>query len=276
MSWLHFARMCKGLAVIAVLLIVGGCSADDTASPTIQSGAVPLSQSLEHIHGLAVDPADGTVYAGTHAGVWLVDPTTGEVHQVGSSRDDFMGFTSAGPGRFMSSGHPAPGSDASNPVGLIESVDRGKTWQTVGLETQADFHVMAVAGHRVAAWSESTGFVLSDDGGRSWRDGPAVQPVAMAWLDKVLWIVSDKGLVTLEPGDSVTAALSGSPDLLALATAGDARRLWGIAGDGGVWSSSDGQSWRLADTVTAADAFAAGNTNKAYVITTNSMTTIER
>ncbi|MCZ3388890.1 MAG: exo-alpha-sialidase [Actinomycetia bacterium] len=277
MSRLSVVRMCAGLVTIAVLLVVAGCSAHDpTPAPTVQSGAVPLSQSLEHLHGLAVDPADGAVYAGTHNGIWLVNPNTGAIKLVGESRDDYMGFTAAGPGRFMASGHPAPGSDAPNPVGLIESADSGKTWQTIGLEGQVDFHVMAVSGSQVAAWSDGTGLQLSEDGGQSWRNGPDVQPSAMAWFDDVLWMTTGQGLVTLAPGDSVAAAPAGSPDLAAAATASDGSRLWGIASDGSVWSSSDGREWVQDGAIAAAEAFAAADNDTAYVMTADSIKTIQR
>lgn len=278
MTRLPIFRMCAGFVTIAaLLLVVAGCSADDPPEArTVPSGAVALSESLEHIHGLAVDPADGAVYAGTHNGIWLVNPNTGAIELVGESRDDYMGFTAAGPGKFMASGHPAPGSDASNPVGLIESSNGGKTWQTIGLEGQVDFHVMAVSGRRVAAWSDGIGLQLSDDDGQSWRNGPDVQPSAMAWFDDVLWMATGQGLVTLASGDSVAAAPAGSPNLVAVATASDGSRLWGIASDGSVWSSSNGREWAQSGAITAAEAFAAVDNDTAYVITADSIETIQR
>jgi len=49
-----------------------------------------------------------------------------------------------------SSGHPAPGSGQVNPFGLIMSSDGGRSWQKLGLEGEADFHVLA-AGYRSGA-----------------------------------------------------------------------------------------------------------------------------
>lgn len=40
---------------------------------------------------------------------------------------DLMGFTVAGPDRFLASGHPGPGADLPEPLGLVESRDGGQS-----------------------------------------------------------------------------------------------------------------------------------------------------
>ncbi len=44
---------------------------------------------------------------------------------------DLMGFTVAGPGRYLASGHPGLHVDLPQPVGLIETTDGGVTWTPV-------------------------------------------------------------------------------------------------------------------------------------------------
>jgi hypothetical protein len=44
---------------------------------------------------------------------------------------DLMGFTVAGPGRYLASGHPGLHVDQAQPVGLIETTDGGVTWTPV-------------------------------------------------------------------------------------------------------------------------------------------------
>jgi hypothetical protein len=46
---------------------------------------------------------------------------------------------------FYSSGHPARGSGLVNPFGLLRSRDGGKTWEKLGLEGEADFHLLATS-----------------------------------------------------------------------------------------------------------------------------------
>ena len=75
---------------------------------------------MEHVHGLRVDPADGTLYAATHFGLFRV-PENGEAERVADRHQDTTGFTVAGPRTFLGSGHPdsqvdptlldAPGAD---------------------------------------------------------------------------------------------------------------------------------------------------------------------
>jgi hypothetical protein len=55
-----------------------------------------------------------------------------------------MGF-SATAKHFYSSGHPARGSGLVNPLGVIRSKDGGKTWDTLGLERESDFHLLATS-----------------------------------------------------------------------------------------------------------------------------------
>jgi hypothetical protein len=54
--------------------------------------------------------------------------------RVGEGAQDAMSFTIAGPDRFLMSGHPEPGSAGPAHLGLTESTDGGRSWQTLSLE----------------------------------------------------------------------------------------------------------------------------------------------
>jgi hypothetical protein len=69
---------------------------------------------VAHLHGLGVDPADGTLYAGTHHGLIRL-PDGGEATLVADRVQDFMGFTVAGPQHFLASGHPGAPDRAGPP-----------------------------------------------------------------------------------------------------------------------------------------------------------------
>ena len=46
---------------------------------------------------------------------------------------------------FLRQRPPLPGSGLVNPFGLIKSGDGGRTWQKRGLESEADFHLLATS-----------------------------------------------------------------------------------------------------------------------------------
>ncbi|MDT0167302.1 hypothetical protein Q9R32_17250, partial [Actinotalea sp. AC32] len=105
--------------MVVALVSCSAPAADGTAQPPSGHG-VPS----DHVHGVAFNRADDKVYLATHDGLFRYDDT-GPV-RVGPVID-LMGFTAAGPDHFYSSGHPGPGVDMANPVGLIESTDAGET-----------------------------------------------------------------------------------------------------------------------------------------------------
>jgi hypothetical protein len=70
---------------------------------------------------------------------------------------DFMGFAVAGPDEFVSSGHAGPGGELPEPMGLIRSVDTGRTWEVASRGSESDFHVLTTAGARGDGLRRSTG-----------------------------------------------------------------------------------------------------------------------
>lgn len=115
----------------------------------------------------------------THHGTFRLGNGKG-VDRVGESYQDTMGFTVAGPDRFLGSGHPdVQGARQGQParLGLVESTDAGVTWQRLSLSGEVDFHGLAFAHGRVYGWDATTGrFMVSTDR-RSW-DTRSTQPLA--------------------------------------------------------------------------------------------------
>ncbi|GAB3998137.1 hypothetical protein GCM10029992_23100 [Glycomyces albus] len=106
------ARKLSALTGVAALAVAGCTAEPETAEP---GGEV---ENFQHLHGLAI-PAwgEGTVYMATHEGLIAIDGD--EWTYASEVLHDFMGF-SAHPtedGVMFSSGHPAPGSDLTNPWG---------------------------------------------------------------------------------------------------------------------------------------------------------------
>ncbi len=123
------------VAVVGMTVLLASACSTSVTTPS-QSDA----RSLSHIHGLGVDPADGALYAGTHYGVYRLSSERAP-ERVGDIVQDFMGFTVAGPNHFLGSGHPGESNRDDPPnLGLIESTNSGKSWTSVSMNGQADFH----------------------------------------------------------------------------------------------------------------------------------------
>lgn len=109
-------RPSTALFLTMILSLTAGCSDQEPQHTQHQFG---------HVHGLGVNPADQTLYAATHTGVFAIE--NGSAHLIANRRQDTMGFTVVGPDQFLGSGHPASLNEP-NPLGLIRSDDAAKTW----------------------------------------------------------------------------------------------------------------------------------------------------
>lgn len=247
------AARAGAVSVFAALLV--GC-ADE------QSGAAPLPTDIGmgHVHGVGVDPSSGDVLAATHTGLFRLSAGQ-EPHRVADRWQDTMAFTVDGT-RLLGSGHPDLRDDLPVHLGLIESTDVGETWSAVSLQGEADFHALAVAGTRVAAWdSVSASLLLSTDGGRTWQPGAALDsPAADLVLqeDGNLLLATADGLLRSQDGTAVEAFHPAPPELLAQVDVApsDTAELVGVSTDGTVWTLQE--SWSSVGSLPAAPtAFAA-------------------
>ena len=127
--------------VIAAIMLTGVVSCTDRGGTNTasQQGSVALG----HVPGLGVDPGTGDLYAASHYGLFRF-PQSGQPARVGPVQD-VMGFTVVGPNHFLASGHPGPDQDGPSNVGLLESTDGGRSWQTLSLAGQADFHALTTS-----------------------------------------------------------------------------------------------------------------------------------
>lgn len=220
-------------AVVATLVLRAGHGAPAVADAT-DPGPV-------HVHGLGVNPGDEALYIATHTGLWRLPPGRGRPERVGDSRQDTMGFTVAGRDRFLGSGHP---DNVRLPplLGLIESNDRGKSWNPISLLGEADFHVLRAAGRRVYGYDVThERLLVSDDAGRTWTERRAPAPV----LDLVpdasdpdhLVASTAKGLFRSRDAGARWRAAGAELGLLAWPAP---NVLYLVAGTGDVFRSEDG------------------------------------
>ncbi|MCZ8537592.1 sialidase [Paenisporosarcina quisquiliarum] len=146
---------------------------ENPSSPSKDFYKETTDVQVSHIHGLGYPSSGDALMLATHRGpvtyengVWK--ETTGEKH-------DYMGFQAVADG-FVSSGHPEPGSDYKNPLGLLKSTNAGETFEQYAFEGEIDFHYLA-AGYntdRIYVFNEmptkklGNGFYYSDDLGQAW------------------------------------------------------------------------------------------------------------
>lgn len=242
-------RLAVGGALVAVVT-AGGLAFLALGGDEGGGGAAALSPveddpGVVHVHGLGVDPGDGVLYAATHSGLFRV-PEQGEATRVANRAQDTMGFTVSGPATFLGSGHPDFREQRPPLLGLVESTDRGETWDALSLEGEVDFHALHAAHGQVYGFdSTSQTFMVSAD--RETWDRRARLPmrdfaVSPADPDVVL-ATTEQGLARSADGGRAFSPVQGAPVLVVLGWSQDAS-LFGVAPDGTVHSSADGgASW---------------------------------
>ena len=254
-----------GAAAVSAL-VLAGCGADTAAGGEAEAHAHGGDITLEHVHGLGVDPADDAVYAGTHYGLVRISPD-GELTRIADRVQDFMGFTVVGPEHYLASGHPGAGQDAPGNLGLIESTDGGQTWETLSLAGEADFHALDAADGMIYGYSG--GRVLVSEDGVEWSDrGPMrIADLAVDPGDpqRVL-ATTEAGLAVSEDAGESFTAVADAPLMVLVDIAADGGSAIGVAPDGTVFGSTDaGQTWIERGTVGGAPAALTVEGDEVYV-----------
>ncbi|MFE9692324.1 F510_1955 family glycosylhydrolase [Micromonospora sp. NPDC005806] len=197
------------------------------------------TQRLSHVHGLAVNPADGRLYVATHQGVVRLSDSHASL--VGETRQDTMGFTVVGPDHFLASGHPAQGQPGPAHLGLIESRDGGLTWHSVSLAGHADFHVLRTAGTVTYGLDSTSGTLMASNDRTTWDSRSQIDAYDLAVDPKradTILATTERGVQRSTDGGR-TWQPSGGPRALLLYWL-DAERLYAIAVDGRILLSTDG------------------------------------
>lgn len=232
----------------AVLLVQTG-DGDGGEGVRADSGLPPLEveTGVLHVHGLGVDPGDGVLYAATHSGLFRV-PEQGRAARVANRAQDTMGFSIVGPGTFIGSGHPDPREDDVTPplLGLIESDDRGETWDRISLHGQADFHALHAAHGNVYGYDSTSQTFMVSQNRKDW-DRRSKLPMADFAVDPTdpdtLLATTEQGVVRSTDGGRAWTRVPDAPTLVVLTWAGQGQ-LYGVTPDGTVHRSADGGvSW---------------------------------
>lgn len=234
-------------AAVASLLLLSACS---TGSPSGSQAsqdpspagfpAVSGPPEMEHVHNITLD--GDALLLGSHQGLWHQEP--GAAPQRGSEPFDVMAFA-LDDGRYLASGHPAAGSQEPADLGLIQSIDRGRTWTNVSLTGQVDFHRLVTAETTVMGVNSADGTLRSSaDGGATWTllgAGPYDLALDPKEPSRVLATTANGPKFSTNGGRSFTA-IQGAPLLALVAWKGNS--LLGAAPDGGIHTSADaGMTW---------------------------------
>ncbi|MGJ9403517.1 F510_1955 family glycosylhydrolase [Arthrobacter sp. KK5.5] len=231
-------RALVGAAAGAILaLAIAGCSAQP-AEPT--PGDAETDGGLAHVHGAHADPDTGKLLLASHHG--LFDATREPAERIGPEVD-LMGFTGDGNGTFYASGHPGPGVDLPNPVGLLKSTDGGETWDPLSRQGESDFHALTTTRDGIVGFD---GELRTSADGTAWetvRNAPKPYALAGTPEGRVVLATTEDGLWRSEDGGASWSPPSGGPVLLTAAFV-DARTVAGVAPDGAVYISDDsGETW---------------------------------
>jgi hypothetical protein len=232
-----------------VSLAVAACGGDenDGDGSAARGHDGSAGQGPVHVHGLGINPKDGALFIATHTGLFRAAPGESSPSRVGDSTQDTMGFTVAGADRFLGSGHPGEFDKAINPLGLISSSDGGRSWETVSLSGEADFHVLRWADGTIYGVDSGSGrLMVNDDRGERWQERSSPVPLLDLAPDprdpQRLLASGEGGLYNSADGGRSWRPLGGEIGLLAWPTPS---RLFHVNARGSISTSSDrGRSWR--------------------------------
>lgn len=230
-----------GALVACAPQAVPSTSADSSPPAAPDSSA---STAITHVHAITRHTGTGAILLATHEGLFRLADR--ELTQVGPVID-LMGFTVAGDGRYLASGHPGPGTDLPEPVGLIESTDAGKTWTVLSRGGESDFHALTAGPDRVIGFD---GQLRTSTDGRAWEtlqipSAPADLAIAPG-TGTVLATTQDGVLRSTD--DGATWDTLDTPQLVSLISWADDETIVGTGIDGRLLTSTNaGDTWTASD-----------------------------
>lgn len=179
---------------------------------------------FRHIHGLGFSADGRQLLVPAHDGLLIYENGAWTVPNL--PVHDYMGFSPTNNG-FYSSGHPGPGSNRVNPLGLVSSSDEGRTLNTLAFEGESDFHLMGVGyeSHAVYVLNSapnsrlSTGLYYTLDDGQTWEQsqaqgigGATVQIAVHPTETSIVALAAEGGLfLSNDYGDTFTRVSQDAP-----------------------------------------------------------------
>lgn len=276
------------MTAAALVVLLSGCTAPAATvqnPPAASSDPLSLTAPADpadpadavgypsgHVHGMSVEPGTERILLATHDE--LFDVSQSPAQQIGPTID-LMGFTSTDDGTLYASGHPGPGTDLPDPVGLITSDDGGRSWKPVSRQGETDFHSLAATSSGLVGYE---GQIISGDG-REWAvtadDIPAYNLAGAS--DGTVLATTEDGPHRSKDSGATWAPVPGAPVLIFTTFAGTTAV--GVTPDGTIHTSEDaGLTWleqgRVEGQPAAITAIPAGDgTQRVWVATDNGFET---
>lgn len=132
--------------IIGILLILAGCAKDQdngkqqpkekTKFQMVQAKTIKIKQ----IRGIGFPGNDQGLYVATDQGLKIYE--NGNWQEMTTNRHDYIGFQATETG-FVASGHPEKGSALKDPLGLIESNDKGENITKLAFYGKLNFHFLS-------------------------------------------------------------------------------------------------------------------------------------
>lgn len=182
----RFAFITRPMAVIPIIAVIGLAGLLYIGG---QRGGTGTAVQFRHIHGLSFSSDGSQLFVPAHDGLLVYE--NGRWLSPDLPVHDYMGYSGTDDG-FYSSGHPGPGSNLVNPLGLVKSTDGGVTFETLAFEGESDFHLMAAGyeSHAVYVVNPapnsrlSVGLHYTLDEGQTWQQrraqGISSSPIQLA------------------------------------------------------------------------------------------------
>jgi len=208
--------------VIAVIILVGLAVFGLLYFSRLQNTGDTVQ--FRHIHGLGFSADGRQLLVPAHDGLLIFEEGQWTIPDL--PVHDYMGFSPTDNG-FYSSGHPGPGSNRVNPLGLVSSSDEGRTLNTLAFEGESDFHVMGVgyANHAVYVLNAApnsrlaVGLYYTLDDGQNWEQsqargisGAPVQIAVHPTEASIVALAAEDGLfLSNDYGDTFTQVSQDAP-----------------------------------------------------------------
>ena len=198
LPWRALLWLAALLAVRPVIafVLLGGDGGDEEQASEASELAVPWidPDGQDPVVGAVdVNPADGSVWMSTNAGLFRVPEGSEEPEKVQGtlatpdgegeiSEQLVVRFT--GDDELIASGHPPEGSNLPPALGLVRSSDAGKTWESVSELGDADFHAIQTSGDTIVAGRYGEPAIdVSTDGGKTFANKRPPDPLVDLEVD---------------------------------------------------------------------------------------------
>lgn len=235
----RYALIAGSLTLTVATVSCSSASGDAEGMPS------PAQPYPSHIHGLAMEPDTQKVLIASHEGLFTVE---GSFVRPTGEDIDLMVFTVGGDGTYFASGHPGPGVDLPNPVGLISSTD-GRTWSQVARGGESDFHTLTATYQGIIGFD---GTVRLSADGSTWTDAATqISPYNLAGNPATELVVAttEEGIYRSTDAGQTWTKESDAPIVLVAAVTADAE-IFGVLPSGEVITSTDaGLTWQQAGSV---------------------------